>query len=246
VRIAIMADIHANREAFEACLRDVRARDTDRLAFLGDYVGYGADPAWVVDTVMELVTGGAIAVMGNHDHAVSDLREDLTADAEVAMSWTRGQLGPEARGFLARLPMRFEDDMRLYVHANVQTNRRWHYVDGPEAAGRALGASSAQTVFCGHVHVPALYGITATGKIVSFRPVSGVAVPLLRHRRWLAVLGAVGQSRDGNPAASYALLDTGKDEITYLRVPYDVKAAAAKIREAGLPDTLAERLGKGR
>lgn len=246
MRIALMSDIHANREAFEACLRDVRTRGTDRLVFLGDYVGYGADPAWVVDTVMELVAGGAIAVMGNHDHAVSYLHEDLNEDAEVAMSWTRGQLGPEAREFLANLPMRFEDDMRLYVHANVQTSRRWHYVDSPQAAGRALESCRAQTIFCGHLHVPTLYGITATGKIASFRPVSGVAIPLPRHRRRLAVLGAVGQPRDGNPAASYTLLDTDKSEITYLRVPYDAEAAAAKIREAGLPDNLAERLGKGR
>lgn len=246
MRIAFMSDIHANREALEACLRDVRARGADRLVFLGDYVGYGADPAWVVDTVMELVTDGAIAVLGNHDHAVSDLREDLNADAEVAMSWTRGQLGPQAREFLAGLAMRSEDDNRLYVHANVQTSRRWHYIDGPEAAERALESCSAQTLFCGHVHKPTLYGITATGRTVAFRPVTDVAIPLPQHRRWLAVLGAVGQPRDGNPAASYALLDTDKSAITYLRVPYDVSVAAAKIREAGLPDTLAERLWKGR
>jgi diadenosine tetraphosphatase ApaH/serine/threonine PP2A family protein phosphatase len=242
--IALMSDIHSNREAFEACLRDVRARGVDRLVFLGDYVGYGADPAWVVDTVMELVSGGAIAVKGNHDHAVSYMREDLNPAAEIAITWTRGQLGPEAREFLATLPMSFVDDMRLYVHANVQTGR-WHYVDGLEAAGRALKSCSAQTLFCGHVHVPTLYGITATEKMVSFRPVSGVAIPLPQHRRWLAVLGSVGQPRDGNSAASYSLLDTDKAEITYLRVPYDLESAAAKIREAGLPESLAERLRKG-
>jgi diadenosine tetraphosphatase ApaH/serine/threonine PP2A family protein phosphatase len=240
-----MSDIHANREAFEACLRDVRERGADRLVFLGDYVGYGADPSWVVDKVMELVTGGAIAVMGNHDHAVSYPGEELNNDADIAMSWTRGQLGSESRKFLSDLPMRFEDDMRLYVHANTQTGRRWHYVDSPEAAGRALESCSAQTVFCGHLHVPTLYGITATGKIVSFRPVSGVTVPLPRHRRWLAVLGAVGQPRDKDPAASYTLLDTDRSEVTYMRVPYDVEAAAAKIRAAGLPDRLAERLEVG-
>jgi diadenosine tetraphosphatase ApaH/serine/threonine PP2A family protein phosphatase len=132
------------------------------------------------------------------------------------------------------------------VHANVHTNRRWHYVDDPEAAGSALDSCDAQTVFCGHVHTPTLYGITATGKIASFSPVAGVAIPLPRHRRWLAVLGAVGQPRDGNPAASYAMLDTEKNDLTYLRVPYDIETAAAKIRVAGLPDALAERLWKGR
>lgn len=246
MRIAIMSDIHSNREAFEACLHDARNRGAERLLFLGDLVGYGADPVWVVDTARELVAAGAVAILGNHDNAVSDFREELNAEAEVAISWTRGQLGPEARHFLAGLPMRFEEDMRLFVHADVQTGRRWHYVDSPEAAGRALESCGAQTVFCGHLHRPALYGITATGRIASFRPVSGVAIPLPRHRRWLAVLGSVGQPRDGSPAASYALLDTEKNDITYQKVPYDVDGAAAKIRQAGLPYHLAERIGKGR
>ncbi len=246
MRIAIMSDIHSNREAFEACLHDARSRGADRLLFLGDFVGYGADPVWVVDTVMELVAGGAVAILGNHDNAVSDFREELNADAEVAISWTRGQLGPEARQFLAGLPMRFEEDMRLFVHADVQTGRRWHYVDSPEAASRALESCSAQAIFCGHLHRPALYGITATGRITSFRPVSGVSIPLPRHRRWLAVLGSVGQPRDGSPAASYVMLDTGKNDISYHRVPYDVDGAATKIRLAGLPYSLAERIGKGR
>jgi diadenosine tetraphosphatase ApaH/serine/threonine PP2A family protein phosphatase len=240
-----MADIHANREAFEACLRNSRERGAERLVFLGDFVGYGADPVWVVDRVMGLVAEGAFALMGNHDNAVSDLRESLTTDAQVAMSWTRGELGLSAREFLASLPMRIEDDTRLYVHANIQPDRRWLYIDDRNAAARALQARQAQAVFCGHVHSPAIYGITATEQLVAFQPVSGAAVPLPPYRRWLAVLGSVGQPRDGNPAASYALLDTRKSEITYLRVPYDIEAAAAKIRKAGLPGSLADRLMKG-
>lgn len=240
-----MADIHANREAFEACLRDARSNGAARLVLLGDFVGYGADPVWVVDTAMELVAEGAAALMGNHDNAVSDLRETLTTDAQTVMSWTRGELGPAAREFLANLPMKIEDETRLYVHANVRPDRRWLYIDDRNTAARALQARQAQAVFCGHVHVPAIYGITAADQLVSFQPVPGMAVPLPLHRRWLAVLGAVGQPRDGNPAASYSLLDTKKAEITYLRVPYDVEAAAAKILKAGLPAALADRLRKG-
>jgi len=245
VLIALMADIHANREALEACLRDAEARGVMKFVFLGDFVGYGADPVWVVDTVMGLVAGGASALMGNHDNAVSDLRESLTTEAQIAMSWTRGELGPNAREFLANLPMRIEDETRLYVHANLQSDRRWLYINDRNAASRALQARQAQAVFCGHVHVPAIYGINANEQLVAFQPVSGVAVPLPPYRRWLAVLGAVGQPRDGNPAASYALLDTKKAEITYLRVPYDIEATAAKIRKAGLPDSLAARLQRG-
>ena len=246
MRIALLADIHGNREAFEACLQDARRRGCGQVVLLGDYVGYGADPAWTVEKVMELVGEGALAVLGNHDNAVGDWKEDLTPDAEVAITWTRGQLGAPARRFLAALPMGIEDGERLYVHANVAPARRWSYLDGLDPALRALKACRAQAVFCGHVHVPALYGITASGKGIAFRPVPGVPIPLPRHRRWLAVLGAVGQPRDGGTAASYALLDADLAELTYYRVPYDVQAASAKIRAAGLPDALAERLGKGR
>jgi diadenosine tetraphosphatase ApaH/serine/threonine PP2A family protein phosphatase len=246
MRIALLADIHANRPALEACLGHARASQADQFIFLGDYVGYGADPVWAVDTVMEMVARGAFAILGNHDLAVSEKRETMTADAEVAMSWTRGQLGSEARSFLASLPLRLEADSRLYVHANAHSFRPWQYVTDTDSAKRSLEGCRAQMVCCGHVHMPALYVITATGQVVAFRPVPGVPIPLPRHRRWLAVLGAVGQPRDGDPAAAYAILDTARPEITFLRVPYDTAAAAARIQSAGLPETLATRLLKGR
>jgi len=169
----------------------------------------------------------------------------MTSDAEFAMAWTRGQLGPEAREFLGSLPLRFEDGNRLYVHASPQTYPAWIYVNDGPAAKRALEASRAQTVFCGHTHIAALHGITATGQLVSFQPVPSVPIPLPRHRRWLTVLGAVGQARDGDPAAAYAILDTDRSEITHFRVPYDVEATAVAILRAGLPASLANRLRKG-
>ena len=246
MRLALLTDLHANRRALEACLAHARAAGADRCVFLGDYVGYGPEPQEVVERVMEEVSRGAIAVAGNHDQAVSELSETMTTDAEIAMAWTRGQLGPASREFLGSLPMRFEDGPRLYVHASPQTYPPWIYVNDAPAAKRALEASRAQTVFCGHTHLRALYGITATGQLVSFLPVPAVPVPLPRHRRWLSVIGAVGQSRDGDPAAAYAILDTDRSEITHHRVPYDVDAEALAILQAGLPPSLAERLLKGR
>ena len=245
MRIALLADLHANRLALEACLAHARMAAADRIVFLGDFVGYGAEPAEVVARVIQEVEAGAIAVAGNHDHAVAHDQEAMTPDAETALAWTRGQLGPVARDFLASLPMRFEDDSRLYVHASPQTYPPWLYIQDGPAAKRALEASRAQTVFCGHTHRPALHGITATGQLVSFEPVPGVPIPLPRHRRWLTVVGAVGQSRDGNPAACYALLDTTRGEITHQRVGYDVEAAAQAILRAGLPPALAQRLRLG-
>ncbi|HJV47665.1 MAG TPA: metallophosphoesterase family protein [Geothrix sp.] len=246
MRIALLADLHANLRALIACLDHARASGAERLVFLGDYVGYGPEPEEVVARVMEESARGAIAVAGNHDQAVAEPRESMTSDAETAMAWTRGQLGPATREFLATLPMRFEDDTRLYVHASPQTYPAWIYISDGPAAKRALEASRAQMVFCGHTHIAALHGITATGQLVSFQPVPAVPVPMPRHRRWLSVIGAVGQSRDGHPAASYALLDTSRSEITHHRVPYDVEATAQAILQAGLPASLAHRLRKGR
>ena len=245
MRIALMADIHANRRALEACLDHAQAHGANRLVFLGDYVGYGAEPAECVDRIMAETERGAIAVAGNHDQAVSQEGETMTPDAETAMAWTRRQLGPGAREFLLSLPMRFEDEARLYVHASPQTYPAWIYVNDGPAAKRALEASRAQTVYCGHTHTPALHGITATGQLISFQPVAGLPVPLPRHRRWLTVVGAVGQSRDGNPSAAYAMLDTTTSEITHHRVPYDIEAAASAVLAAGLPAVLAARLRKG-
>jgi diadenosine tetraphosphatase ApaH/serine/threonine PP2A family protein phosphatase len=246
MRIALMADLHANRLALEACLAHARQAPPDRIVFLGDFVGYGAEPADVLELVMAEVDRGAVAVAGNHDHAVAHDQEAMTPDAETALAWTRGQLGLEAREFLASLPMRFEDDTRLYVHASPQTYPPWLYIQDGPAAQRALEASRAQTVFCGHTHRPALHGITATGQLVSFEPVPGVPIPLPRHRRWLTVVGSVGQPRDGNTASAYALFDTTRGEITHHRVPYDVNAAAQAVLRAGLPPVLAQRLREGR
>jgi diadenosine tetraphosphatase ApaH/serine/threonine PP2A family protein phosphatase len=245
MRIALMADLHANWRAFEACLDHARSLQADRLVFLGDYIGYGPEPQEVVERVMTEVQRGAIAILGNHDQAISETRESMVSDAEIAMAWTRGQLGSEARAFLASLPLQVEDGARLYVHASPQATPAWTYVNDEASARRALEACQASRVFCGHTHIPALYGITATGQLISFQPVPAVAIPLARHRRWLNVIGAVGQSRNGDPAAAYALLDTARCEITHFRVPYDVEATASAILRAGLPPTLAARLQQG-
>jgi len=246
VRIAVFADIHANRQAFVACLAQARDFGAERIVFLGDYVGYGADPEWTVATVMELVGQGAVAVRGNHDNAVSDLRERLNTEATVVIEWTRGELGVAERRFLEELPLTHDDGDRLYVHADASRPDGWRYVASVTDAARSIIAASARVTLCGHVHQPALYTMSATGKMTAFIPSTGAPIHLLPTRRWLAVLGSVGQPRDGNPAASYAMLDTQRSELTYCRAPYDVEAAAGRIRSKGLPAWLADRLTMGR
>ncbi|WP_457089134.1 metallophosphoesterase family protein [Microvirga sp. P5_D2] len=243
--IALFTDIHGNREAFSACLDHARLLGVDRFILLGDYVGYGADPAWVVDTVGSLVNEGAVALLGNHDAAIDGSDANMNPIAQEAIRWTRGQLGLGQRNFLANLPLIHEEGSVLYTHANGYAPRDWDYISGLGEAVRHFNLVDAHITFCGHVHVPMLYHMSTTAKVGTFTPVINSEIPLLATRTWLAVIGAVGQPRDGVPAANYAVFDDARQQLRYLRVPYDTAKAARKVREAGLPEKLALRLEQG-
>ncbi|HUN94047.1 MAG TPA: metallophosphoesterase family protein [Burkholderiaceae bacterium] len=241
--IAILTDLHANREAVEACLEHAEKRGADRYVFLGDLVGYGADPEWVVQTVRRHVEQGALVVQGNHDAAVAgSLREKLNPDARRVVDWTRGQLTAESVAFLGDMPMRHEEGPWLFVHANGWAPQDFEYISGLLDAGRSMRATRARITFCGHVHDQVLYHMGIQQRVEQFAPVAGSPVPLSASRRWLAVAGSVGQPRDGNPAACYVTFDELNNLLTFWRVPYDHDGAAAKIRAAGLPESLARML----
>ncbi|MEO8299798.1 MAG: metallophosphoesterase family protein, partial [Burkholderiales bacterium] len=202
MKLALITDIHANREAFEACLEQSHLHGAERIALLGDFVGYGADPGWVVDRVQDLVFQGAIAVRGNHDEAVAQAASlHLVEDARRVIDWTRERLRPDQIAFLASLPMQRQEAGCLFVHANAYAPAAWEYVLGRIEAVRSLHATDCRHTFCGHVHAPGLYHLSSTGKIADFSPTAGVAVPVPAHRQWLGLPGSAGQPRDGNPAA---------------------------------------------
>jgi diadenosine tetraphosphatase ApaH/serine/threonine PP2A family protein phosphatase len=243
--LALLSDVHANFEALEACLRHARERGAGRFAFLGDLVGYGADPQRVVDRVAGLVAEGAVAVKGNHDAAVASDATYMNENARESIEWTRRVLGNEAKAFLARLPLYVRDGDISFVHASAASPERWDYVDSVGAAWRSLQAASTVYTFSGHVHVQEAYFSTPQGRAMVFHPLPGVEVPLPANRCWLALVGSVGQPRDRNPAAAYALFDVARARITFHRVSYDHRAAAQRIRAAGLPESLAYRIEKG-
>jgi diadenosine tetraphosphatase ApaH/serine/threonine PP2A family protein phosphatase len=245
MKLALFADIHANLEAFEACLEHAGEQGAEEIAFLGDLVGYGADPAAVLDRVRARAAAGAVVVRGNHDAAVVAGTETMNKSAEAVVGWTRRQLDQDQLAFLAALPLVVRRDAICFVHASANGPADWTYVHDAAAAAHSMAASGATWVFSGHVHEQALYHLSRTGHALPFKPVPGVAIPVPAHRGWLAVAGSVGQPRDGNTAACYAIFDTGRATLTFHRVPYDWSAAAAKIRAAGLPEFLALRLERG-
>lgn len=246
MRIAFLADIHANLEALTACLADIASQKVDRLVFLGDVVGYGADPKACLDIVREKCGTGALVVRGNHDEAMGISAFKASDVAAKALAWTQTRLPADDRAWLANIPMEINEGNLLFVHASAARSATFPYIHGLRDAGESLTATKAFVTLVGHVHDPALYHISATGKVMGFIPIVNTGIPLSPQRRWLAVMGAVGQPRDGNPAAAYGILDTKTNEIFYNRVPYDVEGAAAKIRAAGLPDILWQRLSAGR
>ncbi len=244
--IALFADVHANREAFDACLAAAARYGAESYVFLGDLVGYGADPSYVVDHVAAMAERGALVLLGNHDAAIALPDPHMNPHATAAVDWTRQVLDRAQCAFLASLPRTIRQDNRLYVHSEASAPEHWIYVTNVHDAGRSLAATDLPFSFCGHVHVPQLYHQSPNRPALRFLPHAGTAIPLLTNRKWLAVLGSVGQPRDENPAAAFALLDSVGGRLTYYRVAYDVEKAAQKIKHAGLPLILAARLFIGR
>ncbi len=242
---AILSDIHANLAALDACLRDARERGAERFVFLGDLVGYGPDPAAVIDRIRAIE--GAVVIQGNHDQAVraEPNRTNVGEAVYRVLVYTREALSDEQRRFLDELPLILREPPVCFVHASADQPERWTYVEDSVSAGKSMDAAGTPYVFSGHVHDQALFYKTATGKVARFRPTSGAAIPVPRHRSWLALVGSVGQPRDGNPAAAYALFDEPAERLTFLRVPYDHLATVRRLRETGLPSELSKRLEQG-
>ena len=236
MKTALFADVHSNLEALQACLAHAGRSGAEEFVFLGDLVGYGADPEACIERVAKLVRQRvAVAVLGNHDAAVmSGWCGGMNINAREAVYWTRARLSPEQVGFLESLPLSVRAGECLYVHASPHEPHDWNYITESDAAAEGFAASDARLIFVGHVHHQNLFHSVSHGASRPFRPVPGEPIPLAAPRRWLAIAGSVGQQRDGSVAAAYALFDRASATLTFHRVPYDHAAASAKRRAAGL------------
>ncbi len=250
MKLALLSDIHANIQAFDACLAHARDQGAQQFALLGDLVGYGADPVAVVQRAQALAAAGAWLIKGNHDAMAVLPPAQVNNVGDSTAAWTHAQLDSSQWDFLDKLPLTIQQNAILLVHASVDGPDLWRYVYDERAACASLDAAAAMPevryVFGGHVHMQTLYYRGAGADLMKFTPTPGVAVPVPRHRHWLATTGSVGQPRDGNQQAMYALFDLETSKLTFQRVSYDHYAAAAAIRRAGLPAVFADRLESGR
>jgi diadenosine tetraphosphatase ApaH/serine/threonine PP2A family protein phosphatase len=167
----------------------------------------------------------------------------------MSAAWTHDRLSAAQRRFLADLPLTATLHDALLVHASAEAPAQWRYVDQPAQAQRCLQAATDQgrrQVFCGHVHQQRLFYRGRRTGLMEFEPTPGVAVALGARREWVATIGSVGQPRDGDPRAMYALFDLAQGRLAFHRVAYDHRAAAAAVRSTGLPQSFADRLEQGR
>ena len=242
MRVAVVSDIHGNRHAFEAVLADVATTGADELWCLGDVVGYGADPDACVELARE---HAAVCLAGNHDLAVTGALplDEFSRGAEIAARWTREVLLPENLAFLEGLETSGSVEGVGLYHASPR-DPVWEYVLSALLAEMCLDAADERVALIGHSHV-ALSFVRREGEIATGERRLAGDEDDIAAGEWLLNPGSVGQPRDGDPRAAWLLLDTEALTASWHRVEYDIAGAAAAIRQARLPDSLAERLGYG-
>jgi diadenosine tetraphosphatase ApaH/serine/threonine PP2A family protein phosphatase len=246
VRYLIISDIHANLDAFEAVLAHAAGR-WDRALVLGDLVGYGAEPAAVIDRVLSLEPDAVIR--GNHDKAACGIDDgsQFNTVARIAAMWTGEQLPPDKLEYLRGLPMGpIEIDAMTEICHGAPFDEDHYIFDGPDAR-MAFDAANRPLCLYGHTHLPAIFRRIDDhyeGGVPD--PDREVVVPLQRGVQYLVHVGSIGQPRDGDPRAGYGVLDADARELRLYRVAYPVEETQRKIIAAGLPMSLANRLALGR
>ena len=268
-KYAVLSDIHSNADAFDAVLKKCSLAGVDHYLFLGDLVGYNADPARCIAMAREL--NFLAAVRGNHDDFA--IREDnvsggFNANAAIAIQWTKQMIEAEDVEFLDAMPykQRVPGIQVTLVHATLDSPETWGYVfDAHHAVGN-FSYQFTQLCFCGHSHVPVAFDkmpFAVGGRLVEkieaweqnpddpaadedFSVADDLVVPLQKGHKYLFNIGSIGQPRNGDNRASFAIYDSDKETVTRCRVPYDIQAAQEKVRAAGLPERLAVRLELGR
>ena len=240
MRFAVLSDIHANLEALDAVLAEARAKHCDEFLCLGDVVGYNADPSECIRRIQEL---NCPVVQGNHDEQASIpvSTEGFNEMAEEAIGWTREHLSAGEKAWLANLRLTRQVCDFTIVHATLDTPAQWGYVFNDLDAIASFTYQHTALCFFGHTHWP-----TAFVRDDNVRRIAVGEITLLNGKKYFINPGSIGQPRDRDWRAAYCIYDTERNVVEQHRVKYDLEAAQRKIRAAGLPQRLAERLAAGR
>jgi diadenosine tetraphosphatase ApaH/serine/threonine PP2A family protein phosphatase len=242
MRIVILSDIHSNFVALEAVLNALP--EHDKLWCLGDTIGYGPDPNLCLATIRERAEH---ALTGNHDLACLGTipLSDFNSLARKANLWNNQQLEPELRDFLQALPPRLNVSPDITLAHGSPRDPIWEYILDPVAAIQNLAHFDTPVCCVGHSHVSLVFALPTDGRGEFRPPEENETVQLKAETRYIFNPGSVGQPRDGDPRAAYAILDDEAKTFSFHRVPYDIKETQRRMHAAGLPRMLADRLAYG-
>lgn len=239
MRIAIVSDVHANLQAWNAVLFDIRSHRVDQIVCLGDIVGYGPNPAEVLQSVHSTVN---LLVLGNHDAVVAGKLSDelFNEKAQTLVRWTRAHVNEQAVRFLESLPLSLDTGEFRCAHGDLSDPAAYHYVIEPNDALASWETVDHQLLFVGHTHKPGIYlmGPSETPHIIEPRDFR-----LEPNKRYLVNAGSVGHPRDGDPRACYCIYDTQKESLYWRRIPYDIDAFRAAVKREGFPEDAFHFLG---
>lgn len=245
MRALVVSDLHSNAEALRVVMNRVRRKKFDQVVCLGDFVGYGAQPNQVLDT-MRMMKVPKLYIRGNHDRVAAGLddAEGFNSAAKAAALWTRDHLSARNRHFLETLPMGpLEKDGVMICHGAPHNEDEYVFHEGH--AREVFDTSSAPFILYGHTHLPVIFSLDRHGRVHGVAVRGDVVVRLDRDHRYLINPGSVGQPRDRNPASSFVIFDSERLTLQFFRVEYDVEKTQTSILKAGLPPILAQRLQYG-
>ncbi|MBU2590681.1 MAG: metallophosphoesterase family protein [Nitrospinota bacterium] len=242
MKYAIFSDIHSNLEAFQAALDSMDREGTEKRIFLGDIVGYGANPNECIEL---LKNNSDLVLAGNHDYGLIGKTglDRFNRYAKEALLWTKEVISEDNIDYLESLPIREEFDSMTLVHSSPKEPERWHYITNPAEATEQFPAFNTQVCFIGHSHHPIIIEMTQAGEI------SGGLESEMQIKSghcYIINAGSIGQPRDGNPDAAYCLYDSEQGLAKIIRVPYNIKGQQAKMKKAGLPERLIDRIEHGK
>ncbi|MCH8928030.1 MAG: metallophosphoesterase family protein [Candidatus Marinimicrobia bacterium] len=236
MRIGLISDIHSNLEALSAVLSRLESMSVDRVICLGDIVGYGANPVECINMVREKCD---VVLAGNHDFAVAGTQSVswFNQDALDSVIWTKNIIDDDMSHYLSSLPLTHVEKDVVYVHGTPHKPEKWSYIVSMEDALYEFRYFKGSLAFVGHSHIAGIYCHDGSS--------CETEINLERTKRYIINVGSIGQPRDGNSDAAFAVYDDDSKKVNIEREPYDMESAAQKIYDASLPDYLASRLSKG-